>query len=205
MNAFSAALTGAVIGGLIGGVTNGISAVKHHGKFWDGDGYTFDQVAAISTSAEKEVTIGDGMEYSNKYAKKFSGENFGEIKGLRELHADGTTPQGSEYKKVGDRVYKHSKKLGWQEVNGTAVYHKKVGTDKTAFESKEQLYLTMGHEYLHAIFNNAHLIDPNIQHESIHHWEYEQSKLFKMYYKYIPRRTYREYDKYWFAFTNVVY
>lgn len=45
----------------------------------------------------------------------------------------------------------------------------------------------MGHEYLHAIFNNAHLIDPNIQHESIHHWEYEQSKLFKMYYKYIPR------------------
>lgn len=65
------------------------------------------------------------MEYSNVYAKKFSDSYFGkDVKGLAELHADGTYPKTGGYRKVGTSLLKNT----GAKVNGIAEFVKGVGT-----------------------------------------------------------------------------
>lgn len=49
---------------------------------------------------------------------------------------------------------------------------------KAAFSSAKQLYLTMGHEYLHVGFYYMGFENYNKQHASIYGWEREQSRLW---------------------------
>ncbi len=144
---------GGLTGGAIGGVAGGINSVVHGGNFWTGSGATFEQVAQVPSNSNS-VTVGEGMEYSNKYAKDFSDAHFGkEIKGLNELYAD-RVPNG--YQRVGD--YVQNIKTG-DYVDGIARYLGvgKGGTDvylfKSAFTDPMKLYMTMGHEYVHIGIN----------------------------------------------------
>jgi len=169
---------GAATGGLVGGISGGITASKNGGNFWTGKGATFDALAT-PVSGDK-IEIGDGMDYSNDYAQQFSDNNFGKsINGLNELHADGTIPNG--YSTRGDVVLNGA----GQQVRGSTVY---LGTGKgsnvllykAAFTSKEQLYFTMGHEYLHVAFNHAGVGHSKTlkraKHASIYKWEAYQAK-----------------------------
>ncbi|NMB65758.1 MAG: hypothetical protein GYA16_12915, partial [Spirochaetes bacterium] len=165
---------GAVTGGLIGGVSGGITAVKHGGNFLSGKGATFDDLAANISG--DEIEIGEGMEYTNKYAQTFSDENFGKnVAGVNDLYADGTLPPG--YSTRGDVVLN----ANGQSVRGATMY---LGTGKgsnvylfrAAFTSKEQLYFTMGHEYLHAGYFSTGLMNTKSQHASIYKWEAYQAK-----------------------------
>ncbi len=173
---------GAATGGLIGGISGGITATKHGGKFWSGEGATFD---ALGVPGDV-IKIGEGMDYSNEYAQTFSNENFGtNVKGVNDLYADGTLPPG--YSTKGDVVLNASGK----SVRGSTMY---LGTGKgsnvylykAAFASKEQLYFTMGHEYLHAGYFSTGLMNTKSQHASIYKWEAQQAKLWgfnETYYK----------------------
>lgn len=57
-----------------------------------------------------------------------------------------------------------------------------IGKKQKAFTSPEQLYLTMGHEYIHVAFNSAGLhgiVNVNQQHAIIRNWEYLQAVEFQ--------------------------
>ena len=171
-------LVGGFSGGVIGGISGGITAYRHNGQFWSGKGATFD---ALATSVSGDIiNIGEGMDYSNDYARQFSDDYFGKnIGGLNELRADGSIPSG--YSTRGDVVLNRA----GQQVKGSTVY---LGTGKgsnvflykAAFTSNEQLYFTMGHEYLHVAFNYAgvgHTKALNrAKHASIYKWEAYQAK-----------------------------
>lgn len=122
------------------------------------------------------MKVGDGLEYSNEYAQKFSENNFGKIKGLNELHADNTLHELSKYKVDGDYFVS-----GSTRANAITTY---LGTGKgsnvyfakAAFSSAKQLYITMGHEYLHVGFYHGGFGNYNKQHAAIAKWEYSQPK-----------------------------
>jgi len=169
---------GGLTGGVIGGISGGITATRYGGNFWSGEGATFDALA--THVAGDNIEIGEGMDYSNDYARKFSDDYFGKnINGLKELRADGTIPNG--YSTRGDVVLNRA----GQQVRGSTVY---LGTGKrsnvllykAAFTSKEQLYFTMGHEYLHVAYNHAGVGHTKAlkraKHASIYKWEAYQAK-----------------------------
>jgi|GEM_PF-3355061 len=167
---------GALMGGIFGGLSGGSQAVNHGGNFWSGKGATFDKAGLINDITQ----VGNELEYSNKYAKNFSDENFGkDIKGLNELYADGSLPKG--YTTKGDVVFNSA----GNPTRGTTVY---LGTGKgsnvylyrAAFASKEMLYMTMGHEYLHVGFNiNRNIYSSSARQESaIAQWQLDQAKLW---------------------------
>lgn len=171
------ALTGILAGGLTGGISGGILAIKHGGDFWSGKGATFDVLATMETG--DKIEIGEGVEYNNTYAKTFSNENFGEsVKGVKNLYADGTLPEGYSTRgdqvlnKAGNYVRGSTKYLGLGKGSNVYLY-------RAAFTSKEQLYFTMGHEYIHAGFFGQGLINTRSQHASIYKWEADQARIWK--------------------------
>ena len=131
-----------------------------------------------NTCAISGVEVGEGLEYSNEYAQKFSDNTFGEVTGLNELHADNTLHPLSKYQVDGDYFVS-----GTTRANAVTTY---LGTGKgsnvyfakAAFSSAERLYLTMGHEYLHVGFYHGGFENFRRQHASIAKWEYDQSKLW---------------------------
>lgn len=167
---------GGMSGGLVGGISGGINAFKYGGNFWSGEGATFDSYSGTTTG--NEVQIGENMDYSTNYAQKWSDENFWKnVKGVTELRADFTTPEG--YSTIGDRVLNKQGKF----VKGTTEY---LGFGKgsrvylycDAFVSQDMLYLTLGHEYIHAGFNDLGLMNGKNQHASIYKWENYQTAAF---------------------------
>jgi hypothetical protein len=161
---------GALGGGLLAGLEGGFNAMAHNGNFWNGNGTTFDMVAPAPQ--DNKITVGKDMEYSNSYAQKFSDDNFGKIHGLNKLNADGSKP--ARYSSKGDHVINPQ----GDAVSGVTTYagHGKwdVTLFKAAFISKNYLYLTMGHEYLHVSFNSSGLMNNNAQEASISQWENSQ-------------------------------
>lgn len=158
---------GALTGGLIGGISGGMSAYKYGGDILTGEGSVFDQISNTIPNGNT-VEIGEEMTYSNEYAKKFSDSNFGkEIKGLDNLYADGTLPN-SNYTRNGDLIFN---KKGFY-VNGVTRYNgigkgSNVYLYKSAFVSPQQLYVTMGHEYIHVAINASPYGLTSNQHEYI--------------------------------------
>lgn len=162
------------IGGVIGGVLGGVSAMKNHGNFFTGKGAQyFDYTNGVNMADGNTVQIGEGMEYSNEYAAEFSLEIFENVQNVDNLYADGTIPRG--HIKLGDLV-----KYRGQYVNGTTVSNGvgkgyNVFLYKSAFICKEQLFLTMGHEYYHAGFYGMGLNNPTSHHAYIREWEYQHA------------------------------
>jgi hypothetical protein len=194
---------GGVTGGIIGGISGGITAVEHGGDFWTGDGAKFDALA--TPIKDKKITLGDEMDYSNKYAQNFSDQYFGKnVKGVNDLYANGSLPNG--YTTRGDIVLNPQ----GNPVRGTTVF---LGTGngsdvylyKAAFTSKERLYLTMGHEYLHAGYFSTGLMNTKSQHASIYKWEAYQAKAWGFEESYYAHRyfSYKNYYKSSYDFNNL--
>ena len=165
---------GGLTGGAIGDVGAGLDAVKHGGKFWSGDGYTT-YSTAVSPSGGSENPV----QYNQKTAEAFSDKHFGEVEGLNKLRANGTSPSNLTYK---DGYFKTPE----GNALGVTTYNRSTGLSdvylaKNAFTSSEQLYLTMGHEYIHVAFNYAGLsgVSSLAQHATIRNWEYSQALEFQ--------------------------
>ena len=181
-SSISSAISGAVMGGVFGGIGGGMRSRKNGGDFWTGIGESYDCFGI----SENKITLGEGMEYTNEYARKFSKYNFGDsITGVNDLHADGSLPNYRYYKK-GDLVYKNDDGIA-SEVLGSTVRRTIRKYDvylfKAAFISKEQLYLTMGHEYLHAGFyhvagNSLGKYTKYYHHAAIYSWELNQARVW---------------------------
>ena len=175
---FRGAAWGAAFGAVAGGIGGGITAKRHGGNLWTGKGATYDFVLPPTT--ESTVTVGADMEYSTKYAKTFSDEYFGKIENVDNLYADGSIPKG--YTKRGDLVFNEKGQLA----GGSTVYNGiGKGSDvflyKTAFTSKEKLYLVMGHEYIHVNFNaNGYARSIRAQERAAYKWNIDQAKAWKM-------------------------
>lgn len=171
-------LKGALIGGLISGMIGGASTSLEGGDFFTGKGMIS---ASYAQENVKEIKVGEGMEYSTEYAKTFSKNNFDEdqVVGVNELHADGSLPKQTTFKKVGDMVYD-----GASPVNGATYYNGilKNNSDvymfKLAFENEQRLYIAMGHEYTHAkLFYNfkGDQLSLKEEHAIIKKWEFDQA------------------------------
>jgi hypothetical protein len=150
------AVLGAITGGAIGGISGGLYATRQGGNFWNGDGATFDLLA---TGYQGD---GNPVEYSNESVRSFSKEYFGDVKGLKEVYADGTVQKG--YTAKDGIIYN---KAG-NAIDATTVYYakgkySKVFFSKTAFVSKEYLYLSMGHEYMHVAYNYQGYNHPSLR------------------------------------------
>ncbi|GHT62536.1 hypothetical protein AGMMS50239_16120 [Bacteroidia bacterium] len=174
---------GALTGGIIGGISGGITAYKHGGNIFTGKGAIYESVLSASdVDMSNPVTVGEGMEYSNNYAAKFSKSYFraDDVVGVTNLYADGSMPSG--YERVGDYVKnaQTGEYVGGLTKNlGTKWYGASKGSNvyifKSAFTSKEKLFLTMGHEYIHAAFNFGGHLNINRQEAVAYKWNYNQA------------------------------
>jgi hypothetical protein len=169
----------AITAGIIGGLEGGIFSANHDGNFWTGKGATFDcRLFTSPDNVKQPINIGDGMEYSQEYAQEFSDMYFGKnVKGVNKLYSDGTIPPG--YKMDGEYVRNTKGVL----TNGSAQFlgigkGANIYLYKSTFVSMEQLYLTMGHEYLHAAYWQKYSVKGNVEHASIYKWQAYQSKLW---------------------------
>jgi len=207
---------GALVGGVFGGLDAGYYAKQHGGSFWAGKGAVFDQMSTYTI-------MGDPVNYSTEDALAFSDEYFGEeIKGLNKLYADGTLPDVPNYKYVLDadgEVVKYEvlkngslKELG--KTKGTTMYLGKSKSNvylySSAFASKEQLYLTMGHEYIHVGFNaNKSLGNPYLnytqktQDASCYQWEIKVARAWGL--EAYANHLEGIYNKYYKSFLDIRY
>ena len=169
----------ALTAGLMGGINGACEAYVRGGNIWTGAGIVSESIATEQIVGN-QVTEGFGLKYSNDDAKNFSNKHYGEnVKGVSNLYADGSTPEGHAYYKDGDLVYNSNN----NRVKGLSVTKRFGKSDvylfKEAFVSKQQLYLTMGHEYGHAFYNTLPFtLESNNEHTNIYRWQYEQAKLF---------------------------
>ena len=161
---------GALTGSLISGIGGGVRSRMHNGSFWNGVGETFDYVYDPTTYNGNN----DPVEYSQDAVQAFSDKNFGKQPEWIRLIADGSVPgdysigaDGRVYNTSGQAVYGACRRLTPTSF-GTYVF-------QSACSSKYQLYLTLGHEYMHAYFLNAGILGDDKHHEIIHDWQYKQS------------------------------
>jgi hypothetical protein len=162
----------------MGGLSMGINASSNGGDFWDGDKMTFDQLAPNQGAGRiaRSYQEGENMSYDQNFTDGFAKKNmdFGVDDHVSNLYGDGSVPDG--YTKSGDAVYNPRGK----EVFGTTIYHR-GGDDvylyKGAYVSKDQLYETMLHEYIHAGFDHNGYIGytSENEHASIYKYQYEQA------------------------------
>jgi RHS repeat-associated protein len=204
LNGLKAGGISTLTAGIMGGINGACEAYVNGGGIWTGRGAIFESIAPDQIIGN-QITEGVGMEYSNSYAKEFSDTWFGtDVKGVRNLYADGSIPQDYGYYSDGDLVYN----LNARQVRGLTVYQGWAKSDvylfKQAFISKPQLLLTMGHEYGHAFFNTLPFaLDSQNQHSIINTWEYQQASLLKYnvnYYEYLYDRAIRVYGYTYFPF-----
>ena len=176
----SSALGGAAIGGLLGGFRAGALAREAGGNYWNGDGAQHDFIMLTPTNYSDNVSD-NVIEYSNASAQSFSDKSFrSKLKGVGKLFADGTVPPGGYTYSDGIAKNKNG-----QEILGASVFNgrKLVGKSDIylfpkAFDCKEKLYLVMGHEYAHALFQAFTSSSEKQQHCAIFHWMYYQAMAF---------------------------
>ena len=168
LSSLESAGIGALTGGIIGGISGGISSTRHGGNFWNGIGETFDYY-------DPSVYNGnlDPVDYSQETVQTFSEKNFGNNPEWIKLKADGSLPNGYSsdangvvYNSEGNKVYGTCTRSGLREYT-TFVF-------KSACSSKQQLYLTLGHEYYHAYLWRLG-IPGDSHHPIISDWQYRQA------------------------------
>lgn len=164
---------GAVFGGLTGGIVNGIKALSEGTNFWTGEGIRY------STDIYGGAGSGE-VYYSNESAYDFAFRHE-EIRKLQpnvdELLADGTAARTTYYD-TATGYFKDSKAndiLGVTDRIGIFKKRTVVYLAKAAFASKEQLYMTMYHEYIHGyFFTNGIPLSSEQQHAIIDQWHAAQ-------------------------------
>ena len=176
ISGFKGAGSGALTGGLTGGVSSGISSIRRGGNFFTGKGA---MLGTISQVDDKPITVGEEMEYSTGYANDFSDKYLNTIKEKpTNLYADGRVP--AKLTKNGDIVLDAKGK----SYSGVTIYRGiSKGSDvylfKQSFTSKDQLYMVMGHEYIHVYFNAngyGHSAYENPTERAAYKWNIDQAK-----------------------------
>lgn len=190
LNGFIEAGESALFGATIGGLKQGFYAKNHHGSFWTGEGSVFFQVS--SNPGSEQVSIGDGMRYDEKYVEQFREECYSQkaLKNIKKtvcntyvsMNQIPKDKKGVELFEVrGDLMIEKST---GNTIDGACVYYKNRKSNvylyKTAFTSKEQLFLTMSHEYIHAGFGFYRTIGDDYQHAVIYKWQENQAALWNM-------------------------
>lgn len=179
------ALIGGAIGAVAGGIKGGLNAQKNGLSFWKGQGVVSEQLAIPLPQVN---TASEPVEYSNQSAKQFSAENVELNKhsvNVKSLQADGTVPNakyGYTYNRT-TGLYINEK---GENVAGITIFDSTFSKKSTvylakfAFSSKEQLYLTMNHEYMHAKFYSLGLfnLNRNNGHTIIHNFEADQISMW---------------------------
>lgn len=169
--------SGAASGFVIGGVNGGINAIQHGGKFWTEIGtindYVFEPALEYINDGNIEYSNDSAIRFSNKYFKKKG-------YGVRKIYANGTLPKGYSRDDFG-----HVRNSKGQRVGGASIYRGRSGTDiylfGDSFDSPEQLYLVMGHEYGHAYLNSLGYSAgayTDMQEAAINQWMHEQAVAF---------------------------
>ncbi len=180
---------GAGVGGFLGGLNSGLDAYQHGGNFWTGNGATYEYSYSVFNwddpnrkfDMNEPIEMGPNMEYTNEYAQEFSDKNFPNMKCIKHLYADGSVPNKIKYFSKNGYIYNVEEK---HYVRGICVKNglkNDVYLAKTAFISKESLYLTMGHEYLHALYNGGYYFHADAHHPYIYEWQYQQADAWKYY------------------------
>ena len=170
-NALLSAGVGALTGGLLGGLGSGYLSKRHGGNFWDGIGESVDYI--IDPAHLNELS--DPVEYSQTTVDIFSNKNFGPRPKWLSLKADGSIPGSNGYYVGPDgAVYNNQN----QALFGTCIRSSKESYTAYIFESacssKQQLYLTLGHEYYHGYLWRLG-INSDVHHEIITEWQVRQS------------------------------
>ncbi|MDD3861260.1 MAG: hypothetical protein PHW83_13790 [Bacteroidales bacterium] len=185
-------ISGCLSGGIFGGMLSGINALLLGGDFWTGENATIACYGTcVITDFSDEIVLGEELKYSSEYAEGFRSEYFSYVEDythVRHVYADNSLPPSKSimnrmprYIQKGDHVF--SIKNG-REVLGIASY---LGSNlnltdiylyKSAFTSYEQLYLTMGHEFLHAALftSSSYALSEELHHAMIYEWQYLQAK-----------------------------
>ena len=139
------------IPGLVKGIAGGIDAIKHGGDFWTGKGSIFGSPATEGLIPEN-VKVGEGMEYTTKYANGVADDTYGKLSYV-ERTATNEVPVGEGYTLNNGCIINKNGGMA----NGLTKYlgkgHSEVYLGKSAFTSVKQLKLTIGHEYIHATQN----------------------------------------------------
>ena len=186
----SGILVGGLIGGVSSGIQGGISAKQNGGNFWTGEGATFDFV--ISSNAIEGNQKGTEVEFSTKSANQFKDKYFNNVKGVDKLIAENKLDPRlvqKGYKIDGYKIYH-----GIDEVGGTTIYNGiGKGADvflfKDAFKSEINLFMTMGHKFVHAATFGSKL---STNHEAtayewnlkqLEEWEMQSNDLYNFYLK----------------------
>lgn len=165
----SSAGIGALVGGILGGLGGGIQATRNGGNFWTGIGECFDYVYDASAFNGN----GDPIEYSQRSVQAFSDRNFKTIPKNTSLIADGSFPRG--YSSDSNGIVFKGKSIVYGACLRTKLNRFTVYVFRSACSSKQQLYLTLGHEYYHAFLSNLGITDDLVQHSIITDWQIRQA------------------------------
>ncbi len=140
------------------------------------------------------ISVGAGMEYSNKYINDFANQYFPKhIDLVDNIYADWSLGS-SKYERDGDYVYGFGERIGaFYSIKENSIY-----MFKECFTSREQLYLDLGHELIHASYYNRFKepISSFTQEYMIARWEADQKKAWGMPYE-IPGNSHlyhKDYD-----------
>lgn len=180
-NGVKGAGIGFLVGGAIGGLSQGLSDLRHGGNFWTGEG-AIEEFSGGVLPENLKVKLGDGMEYSNEYARKFADKNIGPkwSYGVDELNAEMKIPAGRGYEIRGDYVVKGDDIVHGLCIKGSFGKGSSVYLYKSAFTSKEMLYLSIGHEYFHSYLSSIGVKGGDDNHTIIYHWQATQANVWEI-------------------------
>ena len=204
----SGILVGGLIGGVSSGIQGGISAKQNGGNFWTGKGATFDFVN--SSNAIEGNQKGTEVEFSTKSANQFKDKYFNKVKGVDKLVAENKLDPRLILKKYtiyGDKVFHGSNEIGRVTIYNGIGKGSDVFLFKEAFKSEINLFMTMGHEFVHVATFGSKLYtnhektayDWNIQ--QLTKWGMQNNSLYSHYYErflYYNKdgMFYRDFDEY---------
>jgi len=143
--AFSGALTGAVVGGLLGGVSEGLYAMKHGGKFWNGDGMTVDVVNYYEIKDPKEIKVNNPIEATDENLAKYVKDKFPNAD-LDSITKYSVTDEGLN----GNLGFAKTTATFDSSTNSWLVSGKsELRISPRVFLNSETLHATVGHELVH--------------------------------------------------------
>ena len=164
---------GALTRGLIGGVSGGLQAARYNGNFWSGKGATFEYIDTGGAIEQGGKSLKD--KYNDKFLNKFADIQLDRPDALNSLKA--STPKG--YTNNGDYFARSGNSKVFGVTRKSGIFNKwDVHISKEAFRSAKQLYVTIGHEYIHVSHYGSGLTNVNHSEYEAHSWGLLQRQEF---------------------------
>lgn len=186
--ALSSAGFGALAGGVLGGFSGGVQARRNGGNFWTGIGESYDYAFDASAFNGNDAPV----EYSQRSVQDFSDKHFKKIPKNTSLLADGSLPEG--YSSDLNGIVHRGETIVYGSCQRTEINQFTIYIFKSACSSKQQLYLTLGHEYYHVFLRGLGITDEFVQHTILTDWQIRQAlewnyniqSQMRTFYKYHP-------------------